>query len=65
MTGILILALIVLAVRIVYLEFTRHDQEESLESYRILVLEWYLYLHNKEHSEDFEMWRAELNDHDE
>ena len=36
------------------------DQEESLESYRLLVLEWYDYLHNKEYSEDFELWRDEL-----
>ena len=60
MTGILIFALIAMAVRLVYLEFIRHDQEEHLEKYRTLVLEWYHYLHNKEHSEDFEMWRKEL-----
>jgi hypothetical protein len=62
MTGILILAIITLTVRLVYLEFIRRDQEFHLEEYRVLVLEWYHYLHNKEYAEDFEMWRNELKD---
>jgi hypothetical protein len=62
MTAILFLSLIAMAVRLVYLEFNRHDQEAYLEGYRVLVLEWYLYLHNKEHSDDFEMWREELRE---
>ena len=62
MTGILILVVIVLAVRIVYLEFIKHDYEFHLEEYRVLVLDWYHYLQNKEYDEDFEKWRAELKD---
>ena len=58
----LIIVIILMGARLVYLEYTRIDQEAHLEAYRILVLEWYHYLHNKEHSEDFEMWRAELDE---
>ena len=62
MTGILTCVVIILAARIVYLEFQRHDQEEALSKYRILVLEWYHYLHDKENNEDFELWRKELDE---
>jgi hypothetical protein len=62
MIAILIMLIIAMAVRLVYLEFTRHDQEIALEEYRTMVLEWYLYLKNKEHSDDFELWRNELSE---
>jgi hypothetical protein len=58
------MALIILsmAIWIGLQKFRLMEQEEHLEGYRILVLEWYHYLHNKEFSEDFEMWRNELGE---
>lgn len=60
MIAILIIVIILMGAILAYTFDRIGRQEQSLEGYRTLVLEWYLYLHNKEHSEDFEMWRKEL-----
>ena len=60
MIVILGLVIIGLIVALVYSRIKIIEQEVYLEEYRLLVLEWYMYLNNKEHSEDFEMWRKEL-----
>lgn len=60
MTGILIVGIIALAVRLVYLEFTRKDLEHEASEYRVLVMEWYNYLSDKKYGDDFRLWKQEM-----
>jgi hypothetical protein len=64
MTGILIAGITVLAVRIVYLEFTNRDLQYEIEQYRGLVMQWRNYLSDKKYGKDFQLWKRELDEQD-
>jgi hypothetical protein len=37
-------------------------QDKALERYRVMVLEWTMYLHDKKAGQDFALWRKELSE---
>jgi hypothetical protein len=62
MIAILIIVIILLTVTLVYTFDKIGKQEEHLEGYRLMVLEWHSYLAVKQHGEDFELWNEELRE---
>lgn len=60
MTGIIVVAFMILAARIAYLEYINRDLRQETYEYKSLVMEWYNYLSDKKYGDDFRLWKQEM-----
>jgi hypothetical protein len=59
------LFMMVLALSVAYIWYLLDKiavDQKRLAAYRAVVLEWTLYMHEKNNAEDFALWRKELNE---